>query len=97
MSLGKGILLVGGTLVAASALASGPALTVSAPFLWWGATTYKVGAGAVAGIGAAALAGASAGKITGSTGTALIVQGLDDVSRNLVDRLSGDKEEAKES
>nr|WP_321258943.1 hypothetical protein [uncultured Pseudodesulfovibrio sp.] len=88
MSLGKGILLVGGTLIAAGALASSPLVTVASPFLWWGAKTIKVSSAAVAGIGAAAMAGASAGKITGSTGTALMVQSLDDISKGLAEKLS---------
>ncbi len=91
MSLGKGILLVGGTLAVASVLTSSPVLSVAAPLFWWGTKTYKVGAGAIAGVGAAVLAGSSAGKITGTTGSALIVQGLDDVSKGLIDRLSGEE------
>lgn len=91
MSLGKGLLLVGGTIAVASVLAANPAMIVTSPFFWWGAKTYKIGAGAIAGIAAGAMAGASAGKITGSTGTALIVSGLDEMSQNLYQRLSGDK------
>jgi len=94
MSLGKGLLLVGGTLAVASVMSAGPAMIVTSPLFWWGSTSYKLGAGAIAGISMGALAGASAGKIAGSTGTALVVQGLDDMSQGLYQRLSGDKGEA---
>lgn len=91
MSLGKGILLVGGTLAVASVLASSPVLSVAAPLFWWGTKTYKIGAGAVAGVGAAVLAGSSAGRITGTTGTALALQGIDDVSRSLINKLGNEE------
>lgn len=95
MSLGKGLLLVGGTIAVASVMSSSPLVLVSKPLWWFGTTTVRVGAGAIAGIAAGAMAGASAGKIAGSTGTALIVQGLDDVSQQLYTRLSGDSGEAE--
>jgi len=89
MSLGKGILLVGGTLAVASVLTTSPVLSVAAPLFWWGTKTYKVGAGAIAGVGAAVLAGSSAGKLCGTTGTALALQGIDDISKGLIERLGG--------
>lgn len=93
MGLGKGLLIVGGTLACASVLASSPAMVVTSPLFWWGAKTYKLGAGAIAGIACGAACGAASGKIAGSTSSALIISGLDEVSQNLYQRMSGNVEE----
>ncbi|MGL1862456.1 MAG: hypothetical protein OCC46_08045 [Pseudodesulfovibrio sp.] len=94
MSLGKGLLLVGGTMALASVMGSAPLLLISKSFLGLGGTTVHVGARAITGLCMGAMAGVSAAKISSSAGTALIVSGLDDVSQGLYHRLSGNKDEA---
>ena len=74
-------------MAAGAALANAPVVVVSAPF--WGlmGTTYTVNGVAVAGVAAATAAGAGLGKIAGQTGGALIIQGLDDASQSLLNRI----------
>ncbi len=89
--LAKGLMLLGSVVAGGAALAVAPVLTVSAPF--WGimGTTYTVNGVAAAGPAAATAAGAGLGKIAGQTGGALVIQGLDQASENLMAKLSRKK------
>lgn len=95
--LGKGLLLLGGTLAVGSMISTGPVLTVTAPLFWWGAKSYKVGSAAAAGVAMALSMGVASGKIAGATGTSLVIQGVDQMSQQLVDRLNRDKDAPEES
>jgi len=83
----KGMTIIGGVILGGAALAVAPVLTISAPL--WGimGATYTVNGIAVAGVAAAAATGAGLGKVAGSTGGALVIQGLDSVSQNLLNKL----------
>jgi len=84
----KGLTLLGSIVFGGAALAaSAPIVTVSAPL--WGimGATYSVNGLAAAGVAAAAATGAGIGKIAGETGGALVIQGLDSVSQNLLNKL----------
>ncbi|SLM30955.1 exported hypothetical protein [Desulfamplus magnetovallimortis] len=89
MSLSKGLAIIGGTIAGGAALAaSAPVLTVTAPL--WGilGTTYTINGVSLAGAAACTAAGAGIGKIAGQTGGALVIQGLDDASQKLIDRIN---------
>ena len=90
-SLAKGLMLLGAAVTGGAALAAAPIVTVTAPF--WGimGTTYTVNGVAAAGVAAATAAGAGVGKIAGQTGGALVIQGLDDTSQKLFNRLMPNK------
>lgn len=95
--LGKGLLLLGTTLAVGSMISAGPVLSVTAPIFWWGTRSYRLGSLAVCGVATALSMGLATGKIAGATGTSLAIQGMDQMSQQLVDRLNRDKEEPQES
>lgn len=95
--LGKGLLLLGGTLAVGSMISTGPVLTVTAPLFWWGAKSYKVGSAAAAGVAMALSLGNATGRVMGETGSAVTIQGISEMSQQLVDRFNRDKEETQES
>lgn len=93
MSLLKGAMVVGGAIVGgATACAALPVITVAstpslAAWLIGSTTTYTVNGAALAGATCAATAGAGVGRIAGQTGGALVIQGLDDMSQKVVDKM----------
>jgi len=83
----KGLILLGSVVAGGAVLAAAPVLTVSAPF--WGimGTTYTVNGVALAGAAAAAATGAGLGKVAGQTGGGIVIEGLNEVSENLMAKL----------
>lgn len=97
MSIGKGLLLLGTTAAVGAMISSGPLLSVTAPILWWGTKSYRIGSLAACGIATALSLGNATGRVMGETGSAVTIQGISEMSQQLAERLKGDKEETKES
>ncbi|MBF0396853.1 MAG: hypothetical protein HQK78_08785 [Desulfobacterales bacterium] len=99
----KGLLILGGALAGGIlACTANPVLAVVTAtetvggFLGIGGTTaatttYTVSGIAAAGTGACAAIGAGVGKIAGQTGGTLVIQGLDEVSQNLINKLKSEE------
>jgi len=79
----KGTLILGGAALGiAAAHVAGPLVLVTSAI--GGGTAYAVNALAAAGLSCSIASGYALGKVAGQTGTALIIQGLDEASSQLV-------------
>jgi len=82
----KGTLILGGAALGiAAAHVAGPLVLVTSSI--WGGSTYVVNALAAAGLSCSLASGYALGKVAGQTGTALIIQGLDETSAQLVSKV----------
>ena len=90
MPLLKGVMILGGAMIGAAAVAAnGPLLVVSMPlFGMFGATTYSVSALGAAGISAGIASGLAFGRVAGETGSALVIQGMSSASESLMEKLN---------
>ena len=95
MNLAKGLALLCGVIAIGIAYSKGiPLVLVDAPYWGFWSSTYTVNPSALAGVAAAMGAGYGVGKLAGQTGGTLIVEGIDNGSRELANKLKA-KDKAK--
>lgn len=95
--IGKGLFMLATTAAIATAVSSGPVLSVTAPLFWWGTKTYKVGALAACGIATALSLGKATGHVMGETASVATIHGASELSHQLAERLKQAKDESKKS